>query len=1192
MRNLPWGVAALLCLSAPATLAQAPARQAPRVTAMYTTWDDYYFYAGFQVRDPNVISTNTTPSSQPQQDDDIEVFLETDGARAAVRTPRTFQMAVSAGNGAYFSVGDGTKVPRAKVVYTYKYAAVVDGTLNNPADTDIGYSIELAIPWQELGQSGPPPDGATWGFNVISRDRDSGDAAAEHFFSLSPRVLTGADVQDPSKWSRITFTTGDIPAQTVDQVVSPHTVLNRFPSIDGPIVSGEWPTLSRLPFGTATVDAPAPTVAEEPNTSDSPFSVPQPAQPTPAAPPVTPPTPIRVTPKPPQAAEAPPDSVTLPNGLVIKIVPGGIKTPSDFNPPDQGTSAGPSSNPLTPRGPDRFQPAFSGSDYGQGVAPPLGPNVPPKLVMALYRLDYNGDGRKAPGQNVWDAQGASLLVDQPMNGAGPWFSGLRPLWHRQQLMDMRRAGIEVALLQVRADDPLLGRELDALVEALKEMKAAGQDYPLIADGTDGGYESVYRHIPSEFRATLPAPDGTPGVIVYHPGQSSLAPPAASLLDGTPITVLGDFPTLSVGRLNRQPEAYQKAWQQFIASATPGDPAPVAIDSWDDFTHGTEIAASRQYGERFADDTRLATIAFNGNRQWHAKYLRESVPRVILPKTLYQVPVRIENAGTLPWRAGEGYSLCARWYTREGRLADDSAPRIPVGTDVLPGQSVTLSVGLVARNSYGDDLDPGDYVLVIDMVQGQHKWFSYAGDHPLQVVVHVTGAHDETAKPLATFLGTTTPTSVEAGGDYRPQIDVRNDGPAAWTGSKYTLAYQIQEVSTEGAVVTVAQGKGEPLSPVAIVPGQLVPVVPHLLLADGRGRALTPGEYRLHWFIQAGDGVPLLGTYDEPLRVVAADPGASFVLSDIPREMEAGKEIPVKLAVQNLSGLAWTKAGQRVGYHWYYLDGREAQWDGGIFSPFTKDVPPGRADGDIVARVRAPSSPGRYSLVWDVQRADGTWASLSSASKGDDLLQTIITVTGKGGAVPVDLSKDCNASASDFDGQGHGLPDAMLPPDDTSEIPSPNAPSLVLPGQGGGPSGPPLYPDGYYAGPADHAVPFLYPKPGRADNVIACRGQSLSLPGGNYKAIHLLAAAGGGAAGATFGIGGGSPTVRIADWTEAPAAGTSPGFHSAYVTGPNGDAPTGVTLGDYVLTLDPSQRVDRLTLPDAPAIKIVAITLEK
>ena len=75
--------------------------------------------------------------------------------------------------------------------------------------------------------------------------------------------------------------------------------------------------------------------------------------------------------------------------------------------------------------------------------------------------------------------GALLLADQPMNGAGPWFSGLRTQWHRQQLSDMRLAGIEVALLRTQPNDPLLGRELDAFVEALKEMKAQKLDYPLV-----------------------------------------------------------------------------------------------------------------------------------------------------------------------------------------------------------------------------------------------------------------------------------------------------------------------------------------------------------------------------------------------------------------------------------------------------------------------------------------------------------------------------------------------------------------------------------------------------------------------------------------------------------------------------------------------------------------------------------------
>ena len=148
----------------------------------------------------------------------------------------------------------------------------------------------------------------------------------------------------------------------------------------------------------------------------------------------------------------------------------------------------------------------------------LGQPKPPAFIMAIYRLDYNADTRKGPGQNVWNAQGGTLLADQPMNGTGPWFSGLRTQWHRQQLTDLRRAGIEVALLRTRPDDPLLPRELDAFVEALKEMKAQGMDYPLVGvDATAGqpDLDVIYAHIPAEFRAMQEVPgQNASGVLVY------------------------------------------------------------------------------------------------------------------------------------------------------------------------------------------------------------------------------------------------------------------------------------------------------------------------------------------------------------------------------------------------------------------------------------------------------------------------------------------------------------------------------------------------------------------------------------------------------------------------------------------------------------------------------------------------------
>ena len=1206
LKHLPGAALALFCLSWTACAFAAPdSPTTNHVSALYSTWDDYYFYVGVQVHDPHVVSTNDSPTAQPQQDDDIEVFLETDDARASRRTPHTYQMAVSAANGAYFSVGDDTKTPKAKAVYTYKYAATVDGTLNDNSDTDTGYTIELAIPWQELGRSGPPKSGETWGFNVISRDRETTAHPATRFYSLSPDVQSAADVQDPSKWSRLVFDAGTETsgASTPDRVVSPHVNFDRFPVINGSIVSGEWPSVARIAFGRTAVEAPAPTVAEEPNVSDSTFGALPPAEPPAPTPPATP-TPAR----PARTAQTPSATqIPLPFGGSIKIVPGGSSihiAPPDMTPPPVEATVpqvsglpGARVNPLTPKPGKHFK--SSPSPVSLVGSLKLGPVTPPSLVMAIYRVDYNADGRKAPSQNVWNAQGGSLLVDQPINGSGPWFSGLRPLWHRQQLSDLRRAGIDVALIRAQSSDPLLGRELDALVEALKEMKAQRLDYPLLGVDTSGGtaaLNTVYAHIPTEFRATVPhTGDNGSGVTVYSSGEYS---GQAALADGTPISLISDAAVVSPGRVDihsaigRQAgQTYAEAWRK----ATDSKSQFVVVDSWNDFSHGTEICASRQYGERYADDTRLFSNTFNGSHEWHAKYLAEYAPRTIQPKTLYTIPIRIENAGTLPWRARENYALAPRWY-KDGRLFDDSAARVPVGSDVLPGRAVTLNVPLVAVNGYGDDLEPGAYTLVFDVVQGDDRWFSYAGDSPLQVPVTVTAAGAPVA-PRATFIGTGTPAAGQAGATYNATVTVRNDGADAW--SKERLAYKIQTVAESGDVQTVADAPGLTAGPLPIAPGQIAETAIPVALSDAQGHALPVGEYRLHWYIRpAGSGEPITGSYDEALRVVSSDPGANFILSDIPRQVDAGKDAIALLAVQNVGPHTWGKSAMTVGYHWYFLDGREALWDGDANGALGKDIIPDAVAGNVSVKFHAPDQPGRYALVFDVRASDGAWASTAPVSKGNDLLPVFVTVGGKGTLTTLDLSKYATIKGisgpdknGDLDGAGFALPAETLPPDGTAEI---DANPILL-----GKPGPPLYPSGFYAVQTgdgftgNHGVSFLYPIPREgAPNVVACQGQTIALPGGAYKAIHLLAAATGGqTVSAAFALSGSSQTLAIADWTQTPSGpSATPAFRSPYRIGPNGVDATPVTLGDYTLTA--TDRVTGLTLPNNPAIKILAITLEK
>ncbi len=544
----------------------------------------------------------------------------------------------------------------------------------------------------------------------------------------------------------------------------------------------------------------------------------------------------------------------------------------------------------------------------------LGQPKPPAFIMGIYRLDYNADTRKGPGQNVWNAQGGTLLADQPMNGAGPWFSGLRTQWHRQQMADLRRSGIEVALLRTNPNDPLLMRELDAFVEALKELKAQDQDYPLVGvDATAGqpDLDVIYAHIPAEFRAMQEVPgQGVSGVLVYDLSLGTEA--KNTLADGTPIARVfynSGVASVSPGRVDKNGvvsrkggRTYDTSWQVALVST----PDQIVVDSWNDFLHGTEIAASRQYGEQYADATKAQALQFDGSRQWHAKYLAHQTPRMIYPKTLYEIPVRIENAGTLPWRAGEGYSLDTRWY-RDGKLYDDSAPRIPVGKDVLPGQALTLSIGLVARDNFGEDLEPGDYTLVIDMVQGQDRWFSYAGDAPLQVPVTVIGANAGIGGSTATFLSTQTPGVAQAGGDTATTVSVRNDSASSWpTG--YALGYKVQTVGPDGSnPKTIAEGS-KTLGSDPIVPGQVAIVSLSVPAADANGKPLPPGEYRLHWFIKPDAlGTPVTGSYDEMLSVTDSLPGASFYLADLPRTVDAGKEETAHIALVNQGSQAWKKS---------------------------------------------------------------------------------------------------------------------------------------------------------------------------------------------------------------------------------------------------------------------------------------------
>ena len=130
-------------------------------------WDDACLYVAAELEEPHVWGTITTKSAVMFYDNDFEVFIDPDGDNHeyyefemnALNTiwELTLPKPYRAGGVAQL----GTNLPGLKS------AVFVDGTLNDPADTDRRWCGELAFPFADLARyagqrRGPPADGDVW----------------------------------------------------------------------------------------------------------------------------------------------------------------------------------------------------------------------------------------------------------------------------------------------------------------------------------------------------------------------------------------------------------------------------------------------------------------------------------------------------------------------------------------------------------------------------------------------------------------------------------------------------------------------------------------------------------------------------------------------------------------------------------------------------------------------------------------------------------------------------------------------------------------------------------------------------------------------------------------------------------------------------------------------------------------------
>lgn len=191
----------------------------PFRTRVKMLWDDDYFYVAAQMEEPHVWATLTEHDAVIFQDNDFEVFLDPDGDNH-----NYYEIEINA-LGTVWDLRlvrpyrDGGPALNSWHVPGLKTAVVVDGTLNDPSDTDTGWTVHLALPWPVLaefaGRPAPPADGDQWrvNFSRVEWDVTIEDgqyrkvpARPEHNWVWSPQGVV--DMHRPERWGYVQFSEG------------------------------------------------------------------------------------------------------------------------------------------------------------------------------------------------------------------------------------------------------------------------------------------------------------------------------------------------------------------------------------------------------------------------------------------------------------------------------------------------------------------------------------------------------------------------------------------------------------------------------------------------------------------------------------------------------------------------------------------------------------------------------------------------------------------------------------------------------------------------------------------------------------------------------------------------------------------------------------------------------------------------
>jgi len=185
-------------------------------TRVKMLWDATHLYIATEMEEPHVWGTLTQHDAVIFHDNDFEVFLDPNGDRLEY-----YELEINALNTTWDlflpkPYKDGGKARNEWEIAGLRSAVHVDGTLNDPRDTDRGWTLEIALPWKALGEyahgPAPPVPGSQWRINfsrveweheiVAGRYRKVAGKKEDNWV-WSPQGVVNMHV--PEKWGYVRF---------------------------------------------------------------------------------------------------------------------------------------------------------------------------------------------------------------------------------------------------------------------------------------------------------------------------------------------------------------------------------------------------------------------------------------------------------------------------------------------------------------------------------------------------------------------------------------------------------------------------------------------------------------------------------------------------------------------------------------------------------------------------------------------------------------------------------------------------------------------------------------------------------------------------------------------------------------------------------------------------------------------------